>query len=185
MLKNKIDLIIHDCLENSTALITEIFEYQPPVFYKWEGTHTPDNKIIYYDKYPKEERPIREKAKFTCRLKLNNKIRLSKESNGIYLLRNHKAFYVGKTDARIEQRMHAHITKITATHTRHSHGKEWQKFARSRYEELKENSLKIDDFKITFFDYYKFKNLIHMTIDSEYLDEQETLIYFNILNKFL
>lgn len=155
--------------------ILRIFDYSQPIFFEWNQKY----RKIFYGAGRSLTQPERNESNLQLNIRLDNILGISKESLGIYLLKNETFFYVGKTDKKIEQRFHAHITKLTATNNKkHDHPQKWQEYAKFRYKTFGKDSINLKDIYISFFELSSFDNfLISENID-ERLSEFESLIFY-------
>ena len=130
--------------------INEVINYDPPKYIpNWDGSFKKikSGKSSYF-------RPNKEISTFNIKIKNTNSLRLDEKSEGIYIILSDKFnfFYVGKTLANIKQRLHSHIQKLTSTNNnRYTTPLKWQKLSFNRYNILKEDSVKLDDLEIKFY----------------------------------
>jgi len=156
-LKNKIENF-----KKGSVPLDMVFEYSPPKFYpNWNKQYN----SISLGKSSKSnyKRPAKQLSNFKLKLNDHNKLNLSEESKGIYLLyKNNQFFYVGQTNKMIVQRFNAHIAKITSTNNNsHDHPMKWQQCAIQRYDKLQEDSVLISDLNIYFFDLLTFQDFLN------------------------
>ena len=157
----------------------EVFDYMPPEFISgWNGKYASikSGKDTY-------KRPDKTKSTFKSSLKKLNALDIGKHSIGIYLLylefSKSELLYVGQTTNKIEQRFHAHITKLTSTNNdQHDHPVKWQDFARERYRTLQEKSVLLDDAKIAYLDLKEFQKFLTSSREIDQIDEFEAMIYY-------
>ena len=174
VLKNK--KTINELIRSSVSHpISSVFDYSPPIFCTWKQNY---NDILY-GKERSQTQPERDKSDLQLNIRSENILGISKKSVGIYCLKNDNFFYVGKTDSKIEQRFHAHITKVTATNNKkHHHPKKWQEYAKYRYSTLGKDSVNIEDIHISFFKLSSFKNFLITQNSNDKLSEFESLIFY-------
>jgi hypothetical protein len=146
--------------------INEVINYDPPKYIpNWDGSFKKikSGKSNYL-------RPNKEISTFNIKINNNNSLRLDEKSEGIYIILSDKFnfFYVGKTLANIKQRLHSHIQKLTSTNNnRYTTPFKWQKLSFNRYKVLKEDSVKLDDLKIKFYNSseYSLRNIDELEKD--------------------
>lgn len=146
--------------------INEVINYEPPKYIpNWDGSFNKikSGKSSYF-------RPNKEFSTFNININNNNSLRLDEKSKGIYIILSDKFnfFYVGKTLANIKQRLHSHIQKLTSTNNnRYTTPFKWQKLSFNRYKVLKEDSVKLDDLKIKFYNSseYSLRNIDELEKD--------------------
>ena len=159
--------------------INEVINYEPPKYIpNWDGSFNKikSGKSSYF-------RPNKEFSKFKIEINTNNPFNLNKKSEGIYIILSEKFkfCYVGKTIAKIKQRLHSHIQKITSTNNNsYTTPYKWQKLAFNRYKLLKKNSVMLDDLKIKF--YHLSENLLCNIDELEHYIYQK---YRNILPEYI
>lgn len=165
-------------LQPNLVALTAVWSYQPSLSDKgWNGSyHAIQSGSQSY------ARPARDEGSFELTLRQNNPLGLTRQSIGIYVIYDREqCLYVGKTDTKIEQRFHAHVTKLTATNNkRHHHPKKWQEYARQRWEADHSSLNRLDDFKLGFYDLPDFLKFLDQGTDQEMVNEMEALIYFGL-----
>ena len=153
----------------------EVVKYQPPKYISnWDGSFNKikSGKSNYF-------RPNKEISKFKIEIKENNKLNVSKSSKGIYVILSNdfNFFYVGKTLAKLKQRLHSHIQKLTATNNnRYTTPYKWQKLAYKRYNDLKEKSVFLNDLKINFYHQNNFSSLTTRELENYLYKKYKNLL---------
>lgn len=173
--KSTVGGLIKNIINTSNAPILDVFNYSPPEYTSWQQTY----QKIPYGSGRTHTQPLREFSEFQLELKQSNSLGVSQKSLGIYFINNDQFFYVGKTDRKIEQRFHAHITKITGTNNKkHHHPKNWQKYATNRYQSLASESVNLNDIRMSYFDFELFQSFLISGNQNDKLSEFESLIFY-------
>ena len=170
-------------IELNTAPLSKVIDYSPPKFIpNWDYQY---QDIATGKSY--EKRPLKNETKLDVRVKQGNSIGFSKNLEGCYFLatKDHH-WYLGLTNKNVEQRFHAHLTKITATfNNQHNHTKGWVNYAKERYRLLQEKSVEIDDISMSFMNVNVFsKYLTSADDDPERLEEFECLTFYYFKKKY-
>lgn len=133
-------------------------------------------------KNPTEKRPNRKVSTLKLTLNLRNSLSLSAESIGIYAIYDETScIYVGKTHQNIEQRFHAHVSKLTGTNVgRHHHPKKWQEYSSQRFQRLGEASADLEEFSIQFFSLSGYSSYLVHAAEADEINELEAMIYYGL-----
>ena len=171
---------VKSALKSNLVAMTAVWSYQPSLSDKsWNGSYhaIQSGKQSYI-------RPERDEGSFELRLREDNPLGLTGQSTGIYIIYDRdRCLYVGKTDTKIEQRFHAHVTKLTATNNkRHHYPKKWQDYARKRWEADRSSLNRLDGFKLSFYDLSDFLKFLDQGTNEAMVNEMEALVYFMLKN---
>ena len=169
---------IQSALQPNLVALEAVWSYQPSLSdTSWSGSyHAIQSGEQSY------VRPQRDEVSFELTLRKDNPLGLTRQSIGIYVIYDReRCLYVGKTDTKIEQRFHAHVTKLTATNNkRHHHPKKWQDYARKRWEADRSSLNRLDGFKLGFYDLSDFLKFLDQGTNQAMVNEMEALVYFGL-----
>jgi predicted GIY-YIG superfamily endonuclease len=178
---------IGENMQNS-QLINELRTDLVPMPDVWSYQPT-DTNPEWYGRYQQVRsgkqtyaRPDRNESSFALKLREDNPLGLNKHSAGIYVIYDTEScIYIGKTDTKISQRFHAHITKLTATNNkRHHHPEKWQAYAKWRAKNKTGALHSLDDFNIGFYDFSNFRKFLDGETNNASMDDMEALIFYGL-----
>ena len=165
-------------LRTDLVPMSDVWSYQPTDMNpEWNGTYQQvrSGKQTY-------ARPDRNESSFSLKLREDNPLSMNKHSAGIYVIYDTEScIYIGKTDTKISQRFHAHITKLTATNNkRHHHPEKWQAYAKWRAENKTGALNSLDEFSIGFYDLSNFLKFLDGETNKAMMDDMEALIFYGL-----